>query len=176
MYGKNATGGLINIILKKPSDELTGAVKVGGGSYGLLTGEGRASGPLIKGLLDVGIAYKYYKDQGWVQNRVTGKDTNDHLTNSGRIALSLHPLDNLSIDYELLLSKQVGAGVMVAGTTLYMGTPAQQKSGLGLVIPPKTYLTGLNPWSVKIDGRQAGDAESTRMTSRRSGILPTGDI
>src|SRR5580704_2865772 len=48
LFGRNATGGLINIVLKQPSDELTGALKVGGGSYGQLLSEGRASGPLIK--------------------------------------------------------------------------------------------------------------------------------
>ena len=44
LFGRNATGGLINIVLQKPSDELTGAVKVGGGSYGQLL-NGKAAPP-----------------------------------------------------------------------------------------------------------------------------------
>jgi len=162
LFGRNATGGLINILLKQPSDELTGALKVGGGSYGQLLSEGRASGPLIKGLLDIGLDYSVNKDQGWVQNRVTGRDINDHLTNSGRVALSYHPLENLSIDYEFLASKEVGAGVNAITTIVYQGTAAQQKAGLGLVIPRNDYLTGLNPWSVKLNSRDAGDQENTQ--------------
>ena len=162
LFGRNATGGLINIIMKKPADELEGAVKVGGGSYGQILGEGRASGPLIKGLLDVGIAYSVQKDQGWVENRVTDRYINDHLNNSGRLAFSLHPLENLSIDYDLFLSKEVGAGVNAITTIAYQGTPAQQKAALGLVLPRNSYLTGLNPWSVKLDSRDAGDQENSQ--------------
>ena len=56
LFGRNATGGAINIILKPPTDELTGTVKGGVGSYGQWLTQGDASGPLIKHILDLRIA------------------------------------------------------------------------------------------------------------------------
>ena len=47
-------------------------------------------------------------------------------------------------------------------TIVYQGTSEQQLSGLGLVIPRNDYLTGLNPWSVKLNSRDAGDQENTQ--------------
>ncbi|MGH7821603.1 MAG: TonB-dependent receptor, partial [Candidatus Binatia bacterium] len=52
LYGRNATAGAINFILKKPTDELEGMVRLGYGSFDTKSVFGVVSGPLVKGLLN----------------------------------------------------------------------------------------------------------------------------
>ena len=165
LYGRNATGGAVNIVLTPPSDELTGVVKVGGGSYGQVLTDFAVSGPLVKHVLDIRISGQFEHYDGWVINELSGRPVNDLLQSSGRIALAYHPLDNLSIDYELLANKNVGGGVNGIDTNIALNTPAVQKATFGFVIPPKDYLSdpgGNNPWEVKSVFPYQGDQENTQ--------------
>ena len=51
LYGRNATGGSINIITNKPTEELSGYAHFTGGNYTLLQFDGAVSGPLNDKLL-----------------------------------------------------------------------------------------------------------------------------
>lgn len=46
LYGRNTTGGAINIISRKPSQEQGGYISVGAGNYSLFEGEAAITGPL----------------------------------------------------------------------------------------------------------------------------------
>ena len=163
LFGRNATGGAINTILKPPTDELTGTVQVGGGSYGQTQTQMSVSGPLIKQVLDARVSYAFEHDNGWVVNDLTGKAVNDHLRNNGRVALSFHPLETLAIDYDFLAGKVVGGGVNSPNVNILMGTPAMQIANFGRVVPPKNYLSGNTPWEGKFDGPVfEGDKEDTQ--------------
>ena len=163
LFGRNSTGGAINITLAPPTDELTSSVKMGGGSYGEILAQGVGSGPLIKNLLDLRVAAGVYRDDGWVKNIIDDSTRNAHLSGSGRVALAFHPLENLSMDYELLLDKLVGGGVNAPEVNVQMGTPAQQLgSGLPVVVPSSDYINGNNPWKGKFDGPSQGDKENTQ--------------
>ncbi len=75
LYGRNATGGLIHFIAKKPTDEFEAFGQLTYGSHNELSFEGAVSGPLsdsIRGRLSV--ARKSY--DGYVENRI-GKDANE---------------------------------------------------------------------------------------------------
>jgi len=48
LYGRNTTGGAINIITKMPTDELTGNVSVEYGSFDKLRFDGSIAGPIVK--------------------------------------------------------------------------------------------------------------------------------
>jgi iron complex outermembrane receptor protein len=163
LFGRNATGGAVNITLLPPSDELTGSAKVGGGSYGQILTQGTVSGPLIKHLLDIRLSGAFEHDDGWIINEINNRPGNDHLEGDGRLALAFHPLDNLSIDYELLANKLVGGGTAGIATNVQMGTPAIQKSaGIPTTIPPSDYINGDNPWKAKFDYPIKGDQENTQ--------------
>lgn len=162
LFGRNATGGAINVILKPPTDELTGTVKMGGGSYGQYLTQGSVSGPLIKHILDLRLSGAFERDDGWIINEVTGRPVNNHVEGDGRVALSFHPFDTLSVDYQLLLSKLVGGGVNGNETNILMGTPAIQKAqGFPEVVPRSDYINGNNPWKAKYDFPFSGDEEHT---------------
>src|SRR5580704_13645486 len=128
LFGRNSTGGAINIVLKPPTDELTATVKGGTGSYGQWLTQADASGPLVKGILDVRVAAAISRDGGWLINENTGRAVNPHQEGDGRLAFSFHPLNTLSIDYDLLFSKLIGGGVNAPTSNIMVASPAQQKA------------------------------------------------
>jgi iron complex outermembrane receptor protein len=160
LFGRNATGGLINIILKKPTDDWEGAVKTGGGSYSSVIEEGDISGPLIKHVLDMRAGASFYRDSGWIENVDSGHTINDHLMGTGRFALGYHPLDNLSVDYNLLLDKMVGGITDLNGPTVELGNAARQRAGqAGFLLKANDIFLGNNPWKSVQIGPLKGDVE-----------------
>ena len=81
LFGRNATGGLIHYITKKPGDELDGFIRAGGGSFGDINIEGAVGGPLGEAMA-VRVSALYHKNNGIQQNQNTaagardGNDTN----------------------------------------------------------------------------------------------------
>jgi iron complex outermembrane receptor protein len=74
LYGRNALGGLINTISKKPTDELQGEMRVIAGNYGYTKVEATISGPLpIIPELDFRLsAYDDNQNNGYLKNVVPG--------------------------------------------------------------------------------------------------------
>jgi iron complex outermembrane receptor protein len=68
LYGRNATGGAINIISAKPTSELTGRLSVLAGNYGRLESEGFVSGPLGFANTDFRLSYQIHRLDGFVRN------------------------------------------------------------------------------------------------------------
>lgn len=74
LFGRNATGGLIQITTKKPSDTPTANVRIGYGNYQTMTASAYVSGGLTDGL-SASIAAKYEnRDKGFGTNVATGND------------------------------------------------------------------------------------------------------
>jgi len=157
LFGRNATGGALNIILTPPSDDLTAIAKVGGGSYGQVLTQGSVSGPLIKHILDIRVSGGFSRDDGWIINEINGRPVNNHNEGDGRVALSFHPLENLSLDYEFLGSKMTGGGTTA--------TPVNIAFFQGPGIPPvpkSDYINGNNPWKGKFFWPFEGNMENTQ--------------
>jgi iron complex outermembrane receptor protein len=72
LYGRNAIGGLINTISKKPTDTLQGEMRVIAGNYGYTKVEGTISGPIIGPLSFRLSAYDDNQNRGWLNNVVPG--------------------------------------------------------------------------------------------------------
>lgn len=68
LYGRNATGGAINIISAKPTSELTGRLSVLAGDYGRIESEGFVSGPLGFANTDFRLSYQIHRLDGFVRN------------------------------------------------------------------------------------------------------------
>jgi len=73
LYGRNATGGSINVITRKPGDKLEGFLELGYGNYNDLSAEGAVSVPLSEGL-GARVAFIAENRDGYGKNIVTGKD------------------------------------------------------------------------------------------------------
>ena len=88
LYGRNAVGGVINIISRPPTDTFTGKVQATVGNYGTFQGQGYVSGPIVKGLLDASVAVNYLRHDGYIKNLIkSGED--DFSANHGGVRVQL---------------------------------------------------------------------------------------
>jgi iron complex outermembrane receptor protein len=100
LYGRNATGGLVHYITRKPTDTFEAYAKLTGGSFGHTRFEGALSGPLSDNL-KARAAILYNRHDEIYENQIAGVDDEwGDLSISGRV----HLLWNLSDDAELLIT------------------------------------------------------------------------
>lgn len=99
LYGRNATGGSVNIITKGPTDEFSGDVRVTGGSEELVELEGGISGPLT-GNLAGRLAVTYVQQDGFGKNVTTGNDVLDRDEKGLRGKLRWDAGENLRVKLE----------------------------------------------------------------------------
>lgn len=72
LYGKNATGGAVNIVTKKPSFSTEGYVTGSYGNFNRVRLQGAVQAPLIDGVLAVRVAALYVHDTGVLENVTPG--------------------------------------------------------------------------------------------------------
>ncbi|MBL4673759.1 MAG: TonB-dependent receptor [Arenicella sp.] len=99
LFGRNATGGLVHFISRKPSQEVDGYIKATVGDYGQFKLEGAVGGGLTE-KLSARLSISTHDNDGYIANRVTGEDLNNANDVSGRLQLSYQ----LNDDFELLLN------------------------------------------------------------------------
>jgi len=74
LYGKDAIGGVINIVSKDPTNEFHGKVGAEYGSFNYVQGLLNLNGPVLKDKLYFGINGQYDQDDGWIENEYPGAD------------------------------------------------------------------------------------------------------
>ena len=73
LFGRNATGGAINLVTRGPTATFEGAASVTAGSFGYYKVGGYLSGPIIAGLAGFSLTAVRYDDSGYVDNIYTGE-------------------------------------------------------------------------------------------------------
>jgi iron complex outermembrane receptor protein len=76
LYGKNATGGSVNLITRKPTEEFSGYGRLTIGDHDLMRLEGAVSGPISDRVLGR-VAFKSTDRSGYGKNILTGNDIDD---------------------------------------------------------------------------------------------------
>ena len=76
LYGRNATGGSINLITAKPTDILSGYGRLTYGNYNSIIAEGAVSGPITDSIL-FRVAVKLEDRDGFGENPFTGSAVDD---------------------------------------------------------------------------------------------------
>jgi len=95
LFGRNTTGGALNIISNKPTEEFEAAVKLSAGHYGYLKTEGVISGGLTDNV-NGRLALVAYRSDGYMENLSTGEEVEkDNF--AGRALLEFQPSDELSV-------------------------------------------------------------------------------
>ncbi len=97
LFGRNTTGGAINVILKKPAEEMGGFFEVGFGRY---------SEQIVRGTIDLPISERfltkfsafYQEDDGWLDNLNDGESYNGRDNQGIRAAFRFLPTDNITWD------------------------------------------------------------------------------
>lgn len=104
LYGRNTTGGAINIVPEKPSEDFGFKQKFSAGNFGLMSSHtqvdtGRHGGLAIKG------SYITSEKEGFVEFNDSNKNYGDSNKDAGRIALNYWATDKLTFDYAYDFSK-----------------------------------------------------------------------
>lgn len=83
LFGRNTTGGAINITTQQPTDQQTGDLSLQYGRFNEVNVTGAVGGPIVPGVVDYRIAGMLTRDDGYSENRYTG----DRVNNANRYAL-----------------------------------------------------------------------------------------
>ena len=76
LFGRNTTGGAINVVMKKPSEEVTGYIEAGYGRYDRYHLRSSIDVPIISGKILSKFSSFYTKADGYVYNQTTGERLN----------------------------------------------------------------------------------------------------
>ncbi len=99
LFGRNTTGGAINVILRKPSNEVRGYAEAETGSYNEVGGRASIDIPVVdqKVLTKVSVYAKH--DDGYATQLPTGKKINFNHSYGGRGAVRVLPSDTVTFDF-----------------------------------------------------------------------------
>jgi outer membrane receptor protein involved in Fe transport len=92
LYGRNATGGVVNLITAKPTDQFEGMVRAEYGNYNTMKARGMINLPLGEQFA-LRVAGSYLKRDGFGENLVTGNDADDRDLYGVRATLAFNPSD-----------------------------------------------------------------------------------
>ncbi|TVV76578.1 TonB-dependent receptor [Sphingomonas solaris] len=107
LFGRNTTGGAVNIIMRKPSEDFGGKFEVTAGSYDRVTAKASIDVPLSEKILTKLSAF-YVTDDGFVKNITTGEHLNGDKSYGVRGDVRLKPTESLTIDLSGEYTKNTG--------------------------------------------------------------------
>ncbi|MBV8853881.1 MAG: TonB-dependent receptor [Sinobacteraceae bacterium] len=99
LFGRNATGGLIQYISNQPTDKLDGYLDVTGGNFKQLDTEGAIGGPLTD-TLAARAAFATNYHEGYIINRI-GERINNQKQYAARLQFTWKPADNTEVRLKL---------------------------------------------------------------------------
>lgn len=122
LYGRNAVGGAVNIITRKPTQSFEGTAAVTAGNYNRWLGQAAVSGPFTEKLRGR-LAVSAESRDGYITNIVTGQDLNDSHYVSVRGALQYDAADKLQANLSLFYSKDNSESGTLQQETPYNWAP-----------------------------------------------------
>ncbi|HYF31731.1 MAG TPA: TonB-dependent receptor [Chitinophagaceae bacterium] len=117
LYGRNAMGGIINIITRQPGDKFTGTVEAGIGNYGLQRYSTVWQFPLAHNKLRAGIAAVFNTRNGYYTNEFDGSSFDRQRTFTGNYFLKYLPGAKwkIALNIKHQLARNNGAFPLVFG-------------------------------------------------------------
>jgi len=96
LYGRNTTGGAINVITKNPTDEAEGTMDFTLGNYDRTRFRGAVGGPIVQEKVNGRLSFIYDKADGFQQNEIgSDADAIDHFAVRGKLDFKLGDSANL---------------------------------------------------------------------------------
>lgn len=137
LYGRNATGGAINLITNKPTEQFEGYARGTYGNYDLMVTEFAAGGPIIGETVLGRAAFRINSHSGYGINEVTGNDIDDakQMSARGQLKFQLAPAADVLVSAEWYREDDAGRSLKYKQPTfdyLNLGNhPALRPFGLG---------------------------------------------
>ncbi|MFC6634341.1 TonB-dependent receptor [Microbulbifer taiwanensis] len=97
LFGKNATGGAINVITAKPSEEAGARVEMRVGNHQRLDAKAVADIPLVDDVLLSRVSLASKRAEGYTENIFLGKKNSDDEELAGRVQLLWMPSDGVEV-------------------------------------------------------------------------------
>jgi len=98
LFGRNATGGAIQVFTRMPDDDVAGSISASYGSFNTVSAKGFVSVPIETGVAAVSIAGSIEKGDSYYHNLLNGGEHPEGINSKLlRGKLRLTPTDNLSI-------------------------------------------------------------------------------
>jgi len=117
LYGRNTTGGAINLITRTPEIDggTSGNINVGVGNFGLVTANGAVESTLVEGKLAARVAFTYEEDDGFFRNLLGGPNFAQTDSNGARIALNWQPSEQLNAVFKYTSAESTPRGIPARG-------------------------------------------------------------
>jgi iron complex outermembrane receptor protein len=111
LFGRNTTGGAVNVIMRRPGTEFGGFVEAGYGSYDRWMARGSVDLPMGE-MVQFKLSGYYQDDRGYARNTTTGQRTNDSDGSGVRLAMQLKPVERLSWNLALAYTESNGENLL----------------------------------------------------------------
>ncbi|TCS12169.1 TonB-dependent receptor [Caulobacter sp. BK020] len=99
LYGRNATGGVVNIITAKPVDTFEANIRAEAGNYSTQKLRGMINVPILGDKLAVRVAGNWLKRDGFVTNTYNNHKVDDRDLYSTRVSVMFNPIDTLRTNF-----------------------------------------------------------------------------
>ena len=123
LYGKNAVGGVINIITRSPTDTFGGYLTTEFGELGWRQVEAAISGPLVEDVVTGRLAGYVLQTDGAYTNLTLGQHANDQDVGGLRSSLRFVPSNDWEVNFVADYSKIEQDGVLKSTIVDVPGTP-----------------------------------------------------
>ncbi len=146
LYGRNTTGGAINVTTKKPTKTFQADASLDYGTLNAVNFQGGVGGPVpvLGDSLSFRLSGVYDKDDGYTLNRLTGNKGNDANRWGLRAALRYQPDDKLTADLTVSLNQSRGGSILAYNRPLVAQTAAASGTfdpSLGYAMCKPAYYT-----------------------------------
>jgi iron complex outermembrane recepter protein len=111
LFGRNTTGGAINVILKKPGEDFGGFAEASFGRFDRIGLRGSVDVPLSASF-KTKISGYFNDDSGYVKNVTTGEKLNDIHNYGGRIAVQANVTEDLTWDIALVHTRDQSSNIL----------------------------------------------------------------
>jgi len=99
LYGRNTVGGAVKIVTQQPTDQLEGSAKVRFGNYNNIETRGMLNIPIRSEIAAMRIGFASVRRDGYTENDLLDKDTDDRRLLAGRVQLVVNPSQNVQLRF-----------------------------------------------------------------------------
>lgn len=180
LYGRNTTGGAINVVTKGPTDTVSADIQQEAGSYGLHTTTADANLPLAPGLAALRVDAQYGDRDGYAKDLTSGRDLGNSETASFRAALKLTPADNIEIMLRGDYLDAFGGGELFQPISVVPGSLGAQSiaraAGVPLAQAPQAYLANGGGQAANLGDKAYNYPESDHFQSSGGSLAASLDL
>lgn len=162
LYGKNTTGGAVNLISKAPTFDTSGYLNLGYGNYNRYEANGALNVPLASNLAGR-VAFTFARADGWFKNKLPGKPDLNQVREYGvRGSLLWEPTDGSSFLLRASTSLQnpYNYGIFAAPGPTGIGAGVYEAFGQGT----SDFRTGLGEREIKAEYTPRRHARTTAVS------------